>query len=78
MQYWRRNPEETFGVLASGKREDHMSQADEFRKQAAESRKRANEAKSLGQGARDRRRAEGLEQLAANEDWLDGKPKAKE
>jgi len=52
-----------------------MSQADEFRKQAAESRKRASEAKSIGQGARDRRRAEGLEQLAANEDWLDGKPR---
>ena len=55
-----------------------MSQADEFRKQAAESRKRASEAKSLGQGARERRRAEGLEQLAANEDWLDGKPKPSE
>ena len=54
-----------------------MSQADEFRKQAA-SRKRASEAKSLGQGARERRRAEGLEQLAANEDWLDGKPKPSE
>ena len=55
-----------------------MSQADEFRKQAAESRKRAKETKSLGEGARDRRRAEGLEQLAQNEDWLDGKPKSKE
>ena len=55
-----------------------MSQADEFRKQAAESRKRASEAKSLGQGARDRQRAEGLEQLAANEDWLDGKPRRRE
>ena len=55
-----------------------MSQADEFRKQAAESRKRAKETKSLGEGARDRRRADGLEQLAQNEDWLDGKPKAKE
>jgi len=55
-----------------------MSQADEFRKQAAKSRKRAKETKSLGEGARDRRRADGLEQLAQNEDWLDGKPKAKE
>ena len=55
-----------------------MSQADEFRKQAAESRKSAREAKLLGEGARDRRRAEGLEQLAENEDWLDGKSKAKE
>lgn len=55
-----------------------MGQADEFRKQAAESRKRAKEAKSLGEGARDRRRADGLEQLAQNEDWLVGKPKARE
>jgi len=52
-----------------------MGQADEFRKQAAESRERAKQAKSLREGARDRRRADGLDQLAENEDWLDGKPR---
>jgi len=54
-----------------------MGQADEFRKQAAESRERAKQAKSLREGARDRRRADGLDQLAENEDWLDGKPRPK-
>ncbi len=36
-----------------------MGQADEFRKQAAESRERSKQAKSLGESARDRRRAFG-------------------
>ena len=55
-----------------------MSKADEFRKEAEATRKDASDAKSLGEGARHRRRAEGLDQLAANEDWLDGKIKAQE
>jgi len=76
MECQRWNREEALGVLARDT-EGRMSQADEFRKQAAESRKRANEAKTIGEDAsRDRRRANGLEQLAANEDWLDGKSKA--
>ena len=55
-----------------------MSKADEFRKAADEAAKRAGEAKSLKDGARERHRADGLRQLADNEDWLDGKTKAKD
>lgn len=54
-----------------------MSKADELRKQAEQANKRGREAKSLKEGAEARNQAGGLNQLADNEDWLDGKTKAK-
>jgi hypothetical protein len=55
-----------------------MSKADEFRQRADEASKQGREAKSLKKGAEARNRADGLNQLADNEDWLDGKAKAKQ
>lgn len=53
-----------------------MSKADEFRRQADEAGKRAREAKSVKESAIEHTREQGLNQLAENEDWLDGKTKA--
>ena len=53
-----------------------MNTAEEFRKQADQAIERAQSAETRGQGARERRRADGLRQLADNEDWLDGRTAA--
>ena len=49
------------------------SKADEYRRQAKEAGKRADESKSLKKAVTERKRQKGLEQLADNEDWLNGK-----
>lgn len=50
-----------------------MSRADDLRQQAKDAGKRANESRSLQTSVTERKRQKGLEQLADNEDWLDGK-----
>ena len=52
-----------------------MSKADDLRKEAEEAGKRGD--KSLREGAQERRRERALNDMADNEDWLDGKPKPK-
>jgi len=56
-----------------------MSKADDLRKEAREAGKRGDESKSLRKGATERKREQALNDMADNEDWLDGKkqkPKA--
>ena len=55
--------------------EGTMSKADDLRKEAEEAGKRGD--KSLREGAQERRRERALNDMADNEDWLDGKPKPK-
>lgn len=55
-----------------------MTTADELRRQADEAGKKARETKSLSESALQHKRENGLNQLADNEDWLDGKTKAKD
>jgi hypothetical protein len=50
--------------------------SEEFRRQAAAAGQKAEETASLTEAIQQRRRQKGLEQLAENEDWLDGKTKA--
>ena len=52
-----------------------MSKADDLRKEAKEAGKRGDESKSLRKGATERKREQALNDMADNEDWLDGKPK---
>jgi len=52
-----------------------MSKADDLRKEAEESGKRGD--KALNEGAREHKREKALNDMADNEDWLDGKPKPK-
>ena len=54
-----------------------MSKADDLRQQAKDAGRRADEASSLQISVTERKRQKGLEQLADNEDWLDGKTVAK-
>ena len=54
-----------------------MSKADDLRKEAEEAGKRGDKSKSLREGAQARRRERALNDMADNEDWLDGKPKPK-
>ena len=54
-----------------------MSKADDLRKQAEEAGKRGDESKSLRRGAQERKREKALNDLADNEDWLEGNPKPK-
>jgi hypothetical protein len=54
-----------------------MSKADDLRKEAKESGKRGDKTKSLKEGAREHKREKALNDMADNEDWLDGKPKPK-
>jgi hypothetical protein len=49
--------------------------ADELRQRAKEAGKRGTESKSLKEGALERKRQKALNDMADNEDWLDGKPK---
>ena len=49
--------------------------ADELRQLAKEAGKRGDKTKSLKEGAREHKREKALNDLAENEDWLDGKPK---
>ena len=51
--------------------------ADELRQLAKEAGKRGDKTKSLKEGAREHKREKALNDLAENEDWLDGKPNAK-
>jgi hypothetical protein len=51
-----------------------MSRADELRQQAKEAGERGDKAKSLREGAFERRREKALNEMAENEDWLNGKP----
>lgn len=53
-----------------------MSKADDLRQQAKDAGRRADQAKSLQISTTERTRQKGLEQLAENEDWLDGKTTA--
>jgi hypothetical protein len=55
-----------------------MSKVDELRRQAAEAGEKVRKSKSLSESAIERKREKGLNQLADNEDWLDGKVKAKD
>jgi hypothetical protein len=52
-----------------------MAKAEDLRKQAEEAGKRGDKTKSLKEGAREHRREKALNDMADNEDWLDGKPK---
>jgi hypothetical protein len=54
-----------------------MSKADDLRKEAKEAGKRGDKSKSLREGATERNREQALNDMADNEDWLDGKPKPK-
>jgi hypothetical protein len=54
-----------------------MSKADDLRKEAKEAGKRGDRTKSLREGVRERMREKALNDMADNEDWLDGKPKPK-
>ena len=54
-----------------------MSKADDLRKDATEAGKRGDKTKSLKEGAREHKREKALNDMADNEDWLDGKPKPK-
>ena len=54
-----------------------MSKADDLRKEAKEAGKRGDRSKSLREGATERRREQALNDMADNEDWLDGKPEPK-
>jgi hypothetical protein len=54
-----------------------MSKADDLRKEAKEAGKRGHKSKSLKEGARQRGLESALNDMADNEDWLDGKPKPK-
>jgi hypothetical protein len=53
------------------------SKADDLRKEATESGKRGDKTKSLKEGALEHKREKALNEMADNEDWLDGKPKPK-
>ena len=55
--------------------EGTMSKADDLRKEAEESGKRGD--KALNEGAREHKREKALNDMADNEDWLDGKPTPK-
>ena len=55
-----------------------MSKSDDFRKEAKEAGKRGDKTKSLKEGAREHKREKALNDMADNEDWLDGKPKPKD
>ena len=69
-----------FGQLAIGCPEAHegtMSKADDLRKEAKQAGKRGDKTKSLKEGAREHKREKALNDMADNEDWLDGKPKPK-
>lgn len=50
-----------------------MPEADDLRRQAKEAGKRGSEIKSLTEGAKEYKRAKAVNEMAANEDWLDGK-----
>jgi hypothetical protein len=54
-----------------------MSKSDDFRKEAKEAGKRGDKTKSLKEGAREHKREKALNDMANNEDWLDGKPESK-
>ena len=54
-----------------------MSKADDLRKEAKEAGKRGDKTKSLKEGAREHKREKALNDMADNEDWLEGKPKSK-
>lgn len=54
-----------------------MSKADDLRKEAEAAGKRGDKSKSLRKGAQERKREKALNDMADNEDWLDGKPKPK-
>jgi hypothetical protein len=61
--------------MLSAKQEAAMSKAEDLRKQAKEAGKRGDKTKSLKEGAQEHRREKALNDMADNEDWLDGKPK---
>ncbi|QND69845.1 hypothetical protein [Tardiphaga robiniae] len=52
-----------------------MSKAEDLREQATDAGKRGDKTKSLREGAREHRREKALNDMADNEDWLDGKSK---
>jgi hypothetical protein len=51
--------------------------ADDLREQAKRAKIAASESKSLKESRRHRKRAKALNDMADNDDWLEGKPKAK-
>ena len=63
--------------VLSGKQEAVVSKAEDLRKQAKEAGKRGAKSRSLREGAQERKRENALNDMADNEDWLDGKPKPK-
>jgi hypothetical protein len=54
-----------------------MSKSDDLRNLATEAGKRGDKSKSLREGAKEHRIEKALNDMADNEDWLDGKPKQK-
>ena len=64
-------------VYASHRKAEPMSKSDDLRKQAKEAGERGDKTKSLKEGAAEHKREKSLNDMADNEDWLDGKPKAK-
>jgi hypothetical protein len=69
-----RQAQASVSVLFSAKEEAAMSKADDLRKQAKEAGKRGVKSRSLREGALERKRENALNDMADNEDWLDGKP----
>jgi hypothetical protein len=53
-----------------------MSKSDDLRSQAKEADQRGTKTRSLREGADQHKRAKALNDLADNEDWLDGKAQA--
>jgi hypothetical protein len=51
-----------------------MTKAEDLRKQAKEAGKRGDKSKSLREGAQEHKLENALNDMADNEDWLDGKP----
>jgi hypothetical protein len=53
------------------------NRSDNLRREADSENKAARKSKSLKEGGGHRRRGKALNDMADNEDWLDGKPKPK-
>jgi hypothetical protein len=60
-------------VLCSGKnKEAVLSKAEDLREQATDAGKRGDKTKSIREGAQEHKRERALNDMADNEDWLDG------
>ena len=71
--------ENVLAVIFLGEKQegDISKAADELRQRAKEAGKCGDKTKSPKEGAREHKRERALNDLAENEDWLDGKPTPK-